>query len=90
MPHVESGLVTFIGATTENPSFEVIRPLLSRTRVITLEPIAHEAMLKILQRARTVKKIAKTILPDKSLELIARIADGDARIALGYLSLPLN
>jgi putative ATPase len=87
LPHVESGLITFIGATTENPSFEVIRPLLSRTRVVTLEPINREAMLKIVQRARKLKKITKTYLPDKSLELIVDIADGDARVALGILEL---
>ena len=51
LPHVESGLITLIGATTENPSFEVISPLLSRSRVVIVKPIAKSAMLDILKRA---------------------------------------
>ena len=51
LPHVESGLITLIGATTENPSFEVISPLLSRSRVVIVSPLSKKAMLKVLKRA---------------------------------------
>ena len=51
LPHVESGLITLIGATTENPSFEVISPLLSRSRVVIVKPLSKPAILKILKRA---------------------------------------
>ena len=51
LPHVESGLIILIGATTENPSFEVISPLLSRSRVVVLQPLAKKAILKVLKRA---------------------------------------
>ncbi len=51
LPHVESGLITLIGATTENPSFEVISPLLSRSRVVVIEPLSKSSILKILERA---------------------------------------
>ena len=51
LPHVESGLITLIGATTENPSFEVISPLLSRSRVVVLQPLSKAAIVKVLKRA---------------------------------------
>ena len=51
LPHVESGLITLIGATTENPSFEVISPLLSRSRVVVLQPLSKAAIFKVLKRA---------------------------------------
>ena len=51
LPHVESGLLTLIGATTENPSFEIIRPLLSRSRVLVLEPHTKKDVLAIVGRA---------------------------------------
>ena len=51
LPHVESGLITLIGATTENPSFEVISPLLSRSRVVVVKPLSKSAILKVLKRA---------------------------------------
>ena len=51
LPHVESGLITLIGATTENPSFEVISPLLSRSRVVVLRPLSKKAIIKVLKRA---------------------------------------
>ncbi len=86
LPHVESGLITLIGATTENPSFEVIRPLLSRSRVIVLQPIAKADMHKIIKRASTHLKIGKR-LPKQSANLIVEIAKGDARVALGTLEL---
>jgi putative ATPase len=51
LPHVETGLITLIGATTENPSFEVIAPLLSRARVMVLHPFSHEELSKIVPRS---------------------------------------
>lgn len=89
LPHVESGLITLIGATTENPSFEVITPLLSRSRVLVLEPLAKEHMLTILQRAVEHEKATKRISTD-ALDYIAELSGGDARVALGNLELALN
>lgn len=89
LPHVESGLITLIGATTENPSFEVITPLLSRSRVLVLEPLAKDAMLAILQRAVKAEKVEKRVA-DGTLDYIAELSGGDARIALGNLELALQ
>jgi putative ATPase len=89
LPHVESGLITLIGATTENPSFEVIAPLLSRTRVLILKPFSEEDLLAILESALRDKQkgfgqIAIKIDPDV-LRYIVSLADGDARSALNNL-----
>ncbi|MGD8961942.1 MAG: replication-associated recombination protein A [Desulfobacterales bacterium] len=87
--HVESGLITLIGATTENPSFEVIAPLLSRCRVITLDRLAEEDISAIIELAL---HDAQRGLGEFQLELAAeardhiiRIADGDGRVALNSL-----
>ena len=89
LPHVESGLITLIGATTENPSFEVITPLLSRTRVLVLHPLAKNEIVDILQRA--LKKLDKTNVVDKkALDYLAELSGGDARVALGNLELALS
>ncbi len=89
LPHVESGLITLIGATTENPSFEVIAPLLSRTRVLTLRPFTDEDILTILKRALTdvPNGLGRYALraDDDTLRYIAGISDGDARTALNNL-----
>src|SRR5512145_39403 len=89
LPHVESGLITLIGATTENPSFEVIAPLLSRTRVLTLKQFTDEDMLMILRRALTdsSRGLGKFAInaDDDTLRFIAGISDGDARTALNNL-----
>lgn len=87
LPHVESGLITLIGATTENPSFEVISPLLSRSRVIVLEPLSREDIITILKRAAKREKISAKRLPKASLGLLAELSGGDARIALSNLEL---
>jgi putative ATPase len=87
LPHVESGLITLIGATTENPSFEVITPLLSRSRVIVLEPLGKQNIIKILKKAAGSEKIAAKRLPAASLDLVAELSGGDARIALNTLEL---
>ncbi len=89
LPHVESGLITLIGATTENPSFEVITPLLSRSRVLVLEPLTKDDMLAILRRAVEAEKVTKRV-SDDALDYIAELSGGDARVALGNLELALN
>jgi len=89
LPHVESGLITLIGATTENPSFEVIAPLLSRVRVMVLKPFSPEALLTILNRALVDKDNGLGGLSfeadPEALEHIVWAADGDARAALNNL-----
>jgi putative ATPase len=89
LPHVESGLITLIGATTENPSFEVITPLLSRSRVLVLEPLTKEDIIAILKHAVTEEKANKRV-SDEALDYIAELSGGDARVALGNLELALN
>lgn len=89
LPHVESGLIILIGATTENPSFEVISPLLSRSRVLVLEPLAKKDIVKILKRAVKFLNV-KDRIGIKEIGLIAELSGGDARIALGNLELSLQ
>jgi len=90
LPHVESGLLTLIGATTENPSFEVITPLLSRSRVIVLEPLKRGDIVALIKRAMKSEKISTKRLPAKSIDMIAELSGGDARVALGTLELALQ
>jgi len=87
LPHVEDGTIVLIGATTENPSFEVINPLLSRSRVLVLEPLSKSDIIKIIKRAAKTEKISAKKLPAKSIDLLAEISGGDARIALSNLEL---
>ncbi len=89
LPHVESGLITLIGATTENPSFEVIAPLLSRTRVMLLHPFSEEELMAIVKQAladenKGLGKLAIKI-DDDATRYIVGLADGDARSALNNL-----
>jgi len=89
--HVESGLITLIGATTENPSFEVISPLLSRCRVITLKSLDSEDIAAISEyalkdRERGLGSMELSIEPQALAHLI-RLADGDARMALNNLDI---
>ena len=89
LPHVEAGTIVLVGATTENPSFEVVGPLLSRTRVFVLEPLAPAAVEELLVRAlaETERGLGHLDLeadPD-ALRLLAVAADGDARRALNAL-----
>lgn len=86
LPYVESGLITLIGATTENPSFEVIRPLLSRSRVLVLEPHTQEDVIKIITRAAKQEGWTKR-LKKNAVKMLADLSSGDARIALGNLEL---
>jgi putative ATPase len=89
LPHVEDGTIVLIGATTENPSFEVIAPLLSRTRVLVLEPLTPEQIAVVLERAlRDAERGlggAGLALPDEARDFLAARAHGDARVALGAL-----
>ena len=89
LPHVESGLITLIGATTENPSFEVITPLLSRSRVLVLEPHSKQDVIKILEHAIDELGKQKTVTPE-AIDYLAELSGGDARVALGNLELALN
>lgn len=86
LPHVESGLITLIGATTENPSFEVIRPLLSRSRVLVLQPHSKEDIIAIVDRAAKAEGWAKR-LSSEAADMLAELSQGDARVALGNLEL---
>ncbi|MHC2994520.1 MAG: replication-associated recombination protein A [Candidatus Atribacteria bacterium] len=89
LPYVEDGTIILIGATTENPSFEVISPLLSRSTVYVLEPLSSEGLLKILHRALSDKERGlgkyKVEIEPKILDFIIELAYGDARIALNIL-----
>ena len=91
LPHVESGLLTLIGATTENPSFHVIAPLLSRCRVLVLESLSEEHLRAVVMRALTDRERglgAMDIACDEAaMEHLLRMADGDARMALNSLEI---
>ncbi len=90
LPYVEDGTITLIGATTENPSFEVINPLLSRSRVLVLEPLTKAEVIIILNRARKQLSLTSKQLPTSSIDLIAELSGGDARVALGNLELSIQ
>src|ERR1700747_2339265 len=94
LPHVEAGHITFIGATTENPSFEVISPLLSRTKVYVLEPLTSPQIAELLRRSLNDKERG---LGNENLEAsddvlfrIASYANGDARSAYNTLELAVR
>lgn len=91
LPYVEDGTVNFIGATTENPSFELNNALLSRCKTYVLKRIGDEYIVQLLQRALTDEQVglgAMNIQVDESLlVLIAKVADGDARRALNLLDI---
>ena len=91
LPYVEDGTVTFIGATTENPSFELNNALLSRVRVYVLKALETESIKKILKQALKDKEIGlgelNLSLDDAALLKLANVADGDARRALNLLEI---
>src|SRR5437870_8837832 len=91
LPHVEAGHITFIGATTENPSFEVISPLLSRTKVYVLEALTTPQIAELLHRALTDEEHGlgdqKIAASEQVLFRIASFANGDARAAYNTLEL---
>lgn len=94
LPHVESGLITLIGATTENPSFEVIPALLSRMRVLVLHPLAEEELETLLDRALTDESRGLgrlgAALTAEARRFLLRVSDGDARFMLGGLELAVT
>ena len=90
LPHVEDGTIVLIGATTENPSFEIINPLLSRSRVLVLNPLSKKEIVKIIKKTAKAEKISAKKLPDTSIDLLAELSGGDARVALSNLELALQ
>src|SRR5439155_21152312 len=91
LPAVEEGLLTLIGATTENPYFEVNNALLSRSRVYELSRLRDEHVLAMLQRAHSAERgVPGCNVDDGVLEFLAARADGDARTALSALEVACN
>ncbi len=94
LPYVEDGTVTLIGATTENPSFEVISPLLSRSRVYALQPLTADQVETILRRALADDQrglgATNVYIDDDTIAALAAAVGGDARIALNALELAVN
>ncbi|MDB1124374.1 replication-associated recombination protein A [Vibrio algarum] len=91
LPHIEDGTITFIGATTENPSFELNNALLSRARVYKLTSLIHEDILSVIDQAaqdkeRGLGKI-EAHFADNVLDRLAELVNGDARMSLNYLEL---
>lgn len=84
LPHVEKGTIILIGATTENPSFEVISPLLSRCRVLVLNPLSETHLQQIMQRALAFLKLK---LDPRAEKFLLEIAGGDARSLLTILEI---
>ncbi|MFW6218719.1 MAG: replication-associated recombination protein A [Bacteroidota bacterium] len=88
---VEQGIVTLIGATTENPSFEVISPLLSRCQVYVLKPLGKEELMEILDRAMKMDtELRKKKIKIKENEALLRFSGGDARKLLNILEIVVN
>ena len=88
LPHVEAGTIILIGATTENPSFEIVRPLLSRAPVYVLEPLSEEDLHAILREALEDERGLAPLgleVEEEALAFLAEASDGDARRALGAL-----
>ena len=85
LPHVESGLITFIGATTENPSFEVNAALLSRAQVYTLKPLNPESLAQLCDKVFRQPENAQISITPEAQQLIIQHADGDARRLLNTL-----
>jgi putative ATPase len=94
LPYVENGVIVLIGATTQNPSFEVIPPLLSRARVMILHPLEREDLRKILDRAITDKETglgnSEVRIEKEALEHLIDLSSGDARVALNNLEIAVQ
>jgi putative ATPase len=94
LPHVEEGLITLVGATTENPYFEIIGPLLSRAKIFIFEPLTFEEVRTILARALADEERGlgnlKTEVAPAALDYLAGMAGGDARRALSALELAVE
>jgi putative ATPase len=94
LPHVESGLIVLLGATTQNPSFEIIPPLLSRARVVLLHPLGEEDLRQILDRAIQDKEaglgnLGIEVQPE-ALKHLINLSSGDARVALNNLEVAVD
>ncbi len=91
LPHVEQGLVILVGATTENPFFEIVGPLLSRSRIFEMKALSDDAIRAILRRALTDVEHGyggqPIVVTDDALDHLTRLANGDARNALNALEL---
>ena len=87
LPHIEDGTITLIGATTENPSFEIRNALLSRCRVFVLKRIDEESLVKIINNAITNKEqgLEGVEINNKEVRILAKMSNGDARTALNIL-----
>ena len=94
LPYVEDGTLTLIGATTENPSFEVVSPLLSRARVFALESLSDEHVRRIVQSAASDSERGlarmQPHIPDTAIDALVNLANGDARTALNALELAVS
>ncbi|MEA3355214.1 MAG: replication-associated recombination protein A [Patescibacteria group bacterium] len=88
LPYVENGTIILIGATTENPSFSVISPLLSRCQVFILEPYNNKELIKIIEKGQSFLKINSISLSAKNF--LIKFSDGDARQALNLLEITAN
>ena len=85
LPWVEDGTIILIGATTENPSFEVVSPLLSRARTYILKPFTPEDIKKIIDRASKIDEEINTIkfdIDEEAIDYLIKVSSGDARVAL--------
>lgn len=90
LPFVEKGIITLIGATTENPSFEVISALLSRSRVFVLNPLSEEEIKTILNNAFKSSLLENISITQDNIDIISRLANHDARSALNILELAIS
>lgn len=94
LPHIEDGTIIFIGATTENPSFELNNALLSRARVYVLKPLEQEALASVLEHALNDKEHGlgenPPVLTDEAKTMLFRAADGDARRLLNLLEIAVD
>jgi len=90
LPFIEDGTISILGATTENPSFEIIASLLSRCRVLVLNPLKNEDIIKILKKAIKTLNISNKQVPANTINYIALLSNGDGRSALNILELSLK
>ena len=94
LPYVENGLLTLLGCTTQNPSFEIISPLLSRARVLVLRPLETEEMMEILRAALEDRQrglgASGVEVDEEAFVFLAEVSSGDARIALNQLELAVG
>ena len=93
LPHIEDGTLYFVGATTENPSFELNNALLSRLKVYVLKPLGKDALQSVIRRAIEQDEVLSQtdiVIDESSIDTLAMIADGDARRALNFLEIAVD